>query len=408
MKSYVYFIYDSDNKLVKIGKANNIKQRFSSIISGNPFNLTIVKTIECESEEKAFELEKELHSKYQNDNFNREWFEANRVIKEEEIELDSDYDSPIKVKIDVDTPINMYEHIPPNVKLVGSIRYNELNISEFIIISVNPQKISYGMVQKRLIKGGKNAVKNPTSFYFSKKINKASFKVLTEEHSFKNIVEDNDSINSTFDKKSVSIAFSDVVNPGVTQSFGRFRNNLTQLILVGININKETVMKQFKETDPYLYEKIENKTIFIEANGMADINKHSIIERKLQTENTKGKSIGQNISQKTIDKKQSIIDFSKTIDIKKYQTKVQLLNDYISYCSDNDLPPVSKNTLFKELPLPSKEKIALYNATYFKTKTHANGADYKNNDEWFAYYVKYCKKNKLKVTTKEIFINIKL
>jgi hypothetical protein len=395
MKSYVYFIYDADNDVVKIGKANNVAKRMGSIVSGNPFSLNMVKTIECDSEEEAFKLEKDLHKKYNSVNYNREWFEAKTIIE--------DYDLQVgnlsKLEVDVNTILTPRSYIQDNVELTGAIDYVNLNISElFILSNVNP-KLHIATVKKRLINGTSDLPN--VMVYSDKKWDKA----LLKEFELQDIkpVKPNlsssraVSITDTFESKSVSIAFVDnKITAGITQSFGRFRYNETQLILVGDNLSEEKIVEQLKEIDPYLFNTIK-KVIFKEFNGTAVINK---IEGLLVSASEKDR--------KTLDKKQSVIDFSKTIDIKTYQTKIQLFNDYTAYCEDNQLKPVSKNTLHKELPILSKEELAYNSALNFKTKTYNNGAVYESIGEWYSYYKKDCKQNKLKIASKELFTNIKV
>ena len=82
-KSFVYFI--SNGESVKIGKANNVEYRCKTLQSGTDKHLIILKTIECENQATAYELEKQLHSKYSKYHTKGEWFDILPLLKEETI-----------------------------------------------------------------------------------------------------------------------------------------------------------------------------------------------------------------------------------------------------------------------------------------------------------------------------------
>ncbi len=72
----VYFIRDSVAQTVKIGKTgiNNAPQRLKQLQTGNPNQLTLVRTIPTKTHADAFKLEKELHQTYSNSHYRGEWF----------------------------------------------------------------------------------------------------------------------------------------------------------------------------------------------------------------------------------------------------------------------------------------------------------------------------------------------
>ena len=72
-KSYVYFA--EGNGYIKVGKANNVKRRLHELQIGNPIKLTLISTIECYSEEEAYEVEKYYHTKFQEYCVKGEWFD---------------------------------------------------------------------------------------------------------------------------------------------------------------------------------------------------------------------------------------------------------------------------------------------------------------------------------------------
>lgn len=65
ISSYVYFLYNKDCSLIKIGKANDIKQRIVSLVKhGNEVNLEKSFGIELPNEEDSFIKESYLHKRY--------------------------------------------------------------------------------------------------------------------------------------------------------------------------------------------------------------------------------------------------------------------------------------------------------------------------------------------------------
>ena len=73
---HVYFILDEKSNAVKIGKANNIQERFSDLQTGNPNTLEVIYFIECDTVERSEQLEKKLHKKFDalRIRTNGEWF----------------------------------------------------------------------------------------------------------------------------------------------------------------------------------------------------------------------------------------------------------------------------------------------------------------------------------------------
>jgi hypothetical protein len=76
--SYVYLILDKKSEAVKIGKANNVDERFSSLQTGNPNELIILHQIKCDSEDLAFILEKDYHNKFSHLSLRGEWFKYDK------------------------------------------------------------------------------------------------------------------------------------------------------------------------------------------------------------------------------------------------------------------------------------------------------------------------------------------
>jgi len=72
--SNVYVYLDKKSVAVKIGKADDIEERLSQLQTGNPNTLELLYYIPCDNKYEAFELEAELHAKYQYLWIRGEWF----------------------------------------------------------------------------------------------------------------------------------------------------------------------------------------------------------------------------------------------------------------------------------------------------------------------------------------------
>jgi hypothetical protein len=78
--SYVYFILDKISNAVKIGKANDVLDRLSTLQTGNPNKLILLGYIECISEKYSFLIEKQYHQKFKDLHLNGEWFRYDEKI----------------------------------------------------------------------------------------------------------------------------------------------------------------------------------------------------------------------------------------------------------------------------------------------------------------------------------------
>ncbi len=74
----VYFIRDSVTQTVKIGKTgiHNSPNRLKQLQTGNPTQLSLVRTIQTKTHADAFQLEAQLHKKYANKHYRGEWFKG--------------------------------------------------------------------------------------------------------------------------------------------------------------------------------------------------------------------------------------------------------------------------------------------------------------------------------------------
>lgn len=74
----IYFIGNTFNGYVKIGKTNNIKKRLYSIQNGCPLKVCVLKIIEADNT-----LEKEIHKKLKGLGLSGEWFKYDAIIYNE-------------------------------------------------------------------------------------------------------------------------------------------------------------------------------------------------------------------------------------------------------------------------------------------------------------------------------------
>ena len=72
-KSFVYLI--TDGNFVKIGVADNIKNRLNGIQTGNPNKCKVICAIPCKDSNSAFSLERKLHWEYRLRKKRGEWYD---------------------------------------------------------------------------------------------------------------------------------------------------------------------------------------------------------------------------------------------------------------------------------------------------------------------------------------------
>lgn len=71
-KCFVYFV--GDGRLVKVGKAKDIKRRLGSMQTASAVKLTVLALIPCADEASALNAEQILHSRFSNYRVSGEWF----------------------------------------------------------------------------------------------------------------------------------------------------------------------------------------------------------------------------------------------------------------------------------------------------------------------------------------------
>lgn len=75
MTSYVYFMQSEGGGPVKIGKADDPERRRRELQTGRPDTLIVLGTIRCRNDNAAYELENDLHKRFEHYHLNLEWFE---------------------------------------------------------------------------------------------------------------------------------------------------------------------------------------------------------------------------------------------------------------------------------------------------------------------------------------------
>lgn len=76
---YVYFIRDGLGH-IKIGVATNVKTRIAQLQTANPMKLDYYYGMHVKTVDDAYEIERELHSKFSKDRLMGEWFNENSVL----------------------------------------------------------------------------------------------------------------------------------------------------------------------------------------------------------------------------------------------------------------------------------------------------------------------------------------
>lgn len=81
--SYVYLV-QAENGAVKIGVANNVYIRLSSLQTGSPVVLKMLYCLECPSPHIAYKVEAILHNYYSEYHIHLEWYNVpvERVVKD--------------------------------------------------------------------------------------------------------------------------------------------------------------------------------------------------------------------------------------------------------------------------------------------------------------------------------------
>lgn len=78
--TYVYFISNERQSVVKIGVANKPLRRLKTFQTANHEKLKILKVIKVANRETAFQLESALHHKFKKYHIRGEWFNLTKTL----------------------------------------------------------------------------------------------------------------------------------------------------------------------------------------------------------------------------------------------------------------------------------------------------------------------------------------
>lgn len=78
--TYLYFISNKRQSVVKIGVANKPLSRLRTFQTANHEELTILRVIKVANRETAFQLESALHEKFKKYHIRGEWFKLTRTV----------------------------------------------------------------------------------------------------------------------------------------------------------------------------------------------------------------------------------------------------------------------------------------------------------------------------------------
>lgn len=87
---FLYLIRSGSRGPIKIGVAVNVEKRLQSLQVGNPYELTVLVKIDCQSRAKAYETENKLHRIYARKRMRGEWFDGGINLKEADWVLNCD------------------------------------------------------------------------------------------------------------------------------------------------------------------------------------------------------------------------------------------------------------------------------------------------------------------------------
>ncbi|KKM24421.1 hypothetical protein LCGC14_1605220 [marine sediment metagenome] len=98
--SSVYLIFDTGSEYVKIGKAKNVRKRLVALQT-TPTPLILLYTLPCDSQQEAYQLEKQLQKMFRDLKVEKEWFSWSSRIEMEFLRLGAHSHQP---EIDRESP----------------------------------------------------------------------------------------------------------------------------------------------------------------------------------------------------------------------------------------------------------------------------------------------------------------
>lgn len=88
---FVYLIRCGSRGPIKIGIAKNVESRLSSLQTANPYELSLIAKVKCDSRRHALEMETRLHKVFSQKRIRGEWFKGNINLKTADNVLKVDY-----------------------------------------------------------------------------------------------------------------------------------------------------------------------------------------------------------------------------------------------------------------------------------------------------------------------------
>lgn len=149
----IYFIVTEDNKFVKIGYTSNLKNRIVNIQNGNPYELTVIKTIKG-----GYTKEQLIHKQLHNYHRKGEWFYYNQYVKDFIKTLTDDENEPIHQQYDplIDDKIEKYySELFSNIEIAKMLSITIHKVRRVIKMKKLKSKYSHIIKPKYYHHGGK-------------------------------------------------------------------------------------------------------------------------------------------------------------------------------------------------------------------------------------------------------------
>ena len=104
---YIYFIRSGVRGPIKIGIAKNVDKRLSDLQCANPYELSLITKVKCDSRRHALYLEKRLHKMFSHKHLRGEWFNGNIQLKKADEFLSLNHIQKDKDKKEINERLDM-------------------------------------------------------------------------------------------------------------------------------------------------------------------------------------------------------------------------------------------------------------------------------------------------------------
>lgn len=145
----VYFIVTEDEKFVKIGYTNNLKNRMLSIQNGNPLEIILIRTIKG-----GMKKEQQIHKYLNKYHYKREWFIYNQEVKNYINNLSDNDDEPKHMRYD---PL-----LNDEIEKLYSQRLSNIQISNNLNITIHKVR---RIIKKRKLKDKYSHLPKPLHYH---------------------------------------------------------------------------------------------------------------------------------------------------------------------------------------------------------------------------------------------------